>query len=72
MAANPTFNKPNQLTSLAWLIEWVVFLRPPQHKIGYFGYVSRKPIFWLGMEKTKPNTTKARIQQSKEIYYNTK
>ena len=24
-----------------------------------------KPISWLGMEKTKPNTTKARIHQSK-------
>jgi len=24
------------------------------------------------MEKTKPNTTKARIHQSKEMYYNTK
>ena len=29
-------------------------------------------ISWLGMEKTKPNTTKARIHQSKEMYYNTK
>jgi len=24
------------------------------------------------MEKTKPNTTKTRIRQSKEMYYNTK
>jgi len=24
------------------------------------------------MEKTKPSTTKAHIQQSKEMYYNTK
>jgi len=24
------------------------------------------------MQKTKPNTTKARLHQSKEIYYNTK
>jgi len=31
-----------------------------------------KPISWLGMEKTKPNTTKARVHQSKEMYYNTK
>jgi len=29
-----------------------------------------KQIFWLGMEKTKPNTTKACIHQSKEMYYN--
>jgi len=31
-----------------------------------------KPISWLGMAKTKPNTAKARIYQSKEMYYNTK
>jgi len=31
-----------------------------------------KPIFWLGMKKTKPDTTKAHIHQSKEMYYNTK
>jgi len=30
-----------------------------------------KPVSWPGMEKTKPNTTKARIHQSKEMYYNT-
>ena len=31
-----------------------------------------KPSSWLGVEKkTKPNTTKARIHQSKEMYYNT-
>ena len=29
-------------------------------------------VSWLGMEKTKPNTTKARIHQWKEMYYNTK
>ena len=27
---------------------------------------------WLGMEKTKRNTTKARIRQLKEMYYDTK
>jgi len=31
-----------------------------------------KPISWLGMEKTKPNTTKAHIHQSKETQNNTK
>jgi len=31
-----------------------------------------KPSSWLGMKKTKPNTTKASIHQSKELYYNTK
>jgi len=30
-----------------------------------------KPISWLGMEKTKPNTTKAHIHRSKEMYKNT-
>jgi len=33
---------------------------------------SPKPVSWLGMEKTKPNTTKAHIHQSKERYNNTK
>jgi len=31
-----------------------------------------KPISSFGIEKTKPNTTKAHIHQSKEMYYNTK
>ena len=31
-----------------------------------------KPISWFGVEKTKPNTTKVRIHQSKEMHYNTK
>jgi len=31
-----------------------------------------KPISWLGMEKQNPNTTKAHIHQSKQMYYNTK
>jgi len=31
-----------------------------------------KPISWPGMDKNKSNTTKARIHQSKEMYYNTK
>ena len=31
-----------------------------------------RPISWLGMEKTQPNATKARIHQSTEMYYNTK
>ena len=53
-----------------WLIElW--FLRLTQHKIGHFGDFPRANLLaWYG--KTKPNTTKAHIHQSKEIYYNTK
>jgi len=45
----------------------ISFLCPTQHKIGHFGDV----LPWLGMETTKPNTTKAHIHQSK-MYYNTK
>jgi len=42
---------------------WLLVLRPTQHKIGHFSMT--------GMEKTNPNTTKAHIHQSKEMY-NTK
>jgi len=31
-----------------------------------------KPTSWLAMEKQEHNTTKARIQQSKQMHYNTK
>jgi len=49
----------------------VKVLRPTRHKIGHFGDVLQANLFaWYG--KTKPNTTKARIHQSKEMYYNTK
>ena len=54
--------------------EWVdrvVALRPTRHKIGHFGHVPQANLLaWYG--KTKPNTTKAHIHQSKEMYYNTK
>jgi len=54
--------------------EWVdrvVVLRPTRHKIGHFGHVPQANLLaWYG--KTKPNTTKAHIHQSKEMYYNTK
>jgi len=41
------------------------------HKIGHFGDVPQaNHLDWYG--KTKPNTTKAHIHQSKEMYYNTK
>jgi len=45
------------------------FLRPTRHKTGHFGDVPQANL-WYG--KTKPNTTKAHIRQSKEMYYNTK
>jgi len=47
------------------------FLHPIPHKIGHFGNVPQASLLaWYG--KTKPNTTKALIHQSKEIYYNAK
>jgi len=55
------------------MIDSVVVLRPTPHKIGHFGDVSPKAISWLGIgKKTKPDTTKASVHQSKEMYYNTK
>ena len=46
-----------------WLM-WVVVLCPTRHKIGHFKDISPS-------QKTKHKTTKARIHQSKEWYYNT-
>ena len=44
----------------------VEVLRPTQHKIGQFGDTPQANILaWYG--KTKPNTTKAHIHQSKEV-----
>jgi len=49
----------------------VVVLRRTPNKIGHFGDVPQANFLaWYG--KTKPNTTKAHIQQSKDMYYNTK
>jgi len=46
-------------------------LHPIQHKIGHFRDVRQANVLsWYG--KTKPNTTKAHIHQSKQMYYNTK
>jgi len=55
----------------AALIDIVEVLHPTRHKIGHFGDVFPEKISRLGMEKTKSNTIKARIPQSKELYYNT-
>jgi len=53
------------------LIDCVVVLCPTRHKIGHFGDVPQANLLaWYG--KTKPNTTKACICQSKEMSYNTK
>ena len=48
------------------LIDWVKVLRPTRHKIGHFGDVPQANLlawYW----KTRPNTTKAHIHQSKEM-----
>ena len=51
--------------SLRW-IDRAVVLCPTRHKIGHFGDVSPSNLLaWYG-KQTKPNTTKARIRQSKE------
>ena len=55
-------------TNSDWLTDWVgvAVLHPTQHKNHHFG--DAYP--WLGYGKaTKRNTTNARINQSKEIYY---
>jgi len=44
-------------------------LRPTEHKISHFRDV---PESKRQYGKTKPNTTKACIRQSKQMYYNTK
>ena len=54
----------------SWLVDWVKVLCPTQHKTGHFGDVSQANLLAL-YGKTKPNTTKAHIHQSKEMYYNT-
>jgi len=62
----------NMVAKTSWLINWVVVLRLTQHKIGHFGNVSSSQSLGLVWKKTKPNTTKAHIHQSKEMYYNRK
>ena len=42
------------------------FLHPTRYKTGYFGHVCQTILLaWYG--ESKPNTTKARIQQSKNV-----
>jgi len=53
------------------LIDCIKVLRPTQHKIGDFGDVPQHNLLAWGGE-TKPNTTRARIHQAKQMYYNTK
>jgi len=53
------------------MIDWLSkVLRPTQHKIGNLGDVPQTNLLsWYG--KTKPDTTKACIHKSQEMYYNT-
>jgi len=52
------------------LIDWDKVLRPTRHKIGHFRDVPQANLL-ASYGKTKPNTTKAHIHQSKEMFYNT-
>jgi len=52
------------------LIDWVVVFTSHSTQNRSFRRCSQAHLAWY--EKTKPNTTKARIHQSKEMYYNTK
>ena len=52
-------------------IDQVKVLRPTRHKIGRSGDVPQVSLL-ARYRKTKSNTTKARIHQSQEMYYNTK
>jgi len=54
------------------LIDSVVVLRPTRHKIGHFGHVSPSQSLGLVWKKLNVTQQKARIHQSKEMYYNTK
>jgi len=48
-------------------IHWVKVLHPTRHNTGHFGDVPQANLLaWCG--KTKPNTTKAHIHQSKEMH----
>ena len=61
---------PNRHTAFTYWLSCGFTSKSTQN--GSFRRRFPKPISWPGMEKTKSNTTKARIHQSKEMYYNTK
>jgi len=66
----PDFCRPVAFALISVMRMWF-YIRPTRHKIGHFGDDPQaKRWAWYG--KTKPNTTKAHIHQSKEMYYNTK
>jgi len=44
---------------------WLLVSRPTRHKIGHFRDVLKK-ISWAGVEKQKPNTTKAYTRHQKK------
>jgi len=52
-------------------LQQVKVLHNTRHKIGQLRDIPQaNPLAWYG--KTEPNTTNARIHQSKEMYYNSK
>jgi len=54
----------NTSQTAQWLIDWVVVLRPTRHKTGHFGDVPQANLL-ARYGKTKNNTTKAHIHQSR-------
>jgi len=69
----PFLSQNQQCQSTEGNSNWlqVNVLCPTQQKIGHFGNVPQANLLaWYG--KTKPNTTKAHIHGSKEMYYDTK
>ena len=63
------------MASAGWLIDWLSCGFTSHFNLTQNRSFQRrfpKPVSWLGIEKTIPNTTKACIHQAKEMYYNTK
>ena len=72
---NSVFHRPDALPAAqsAASKHWrQIVLRPTRHNMGHFGDVSTSQSLGLVGKVTKPNTTQARIRQSKEMYYNKK
>ena len=66
-----TRHRPNAVSGPRHeLIVWVVVLHLTRHKIGHFRAFPQANL--LIQKKTKLNTTKVCMHQSKEMYYNTK
>jgi len=59
-------HSPHSFTSERVGLILVKVLRPTQHRIGHFGDIAQANLL-ASYGKTKPNTTKAYIHQSKEM-----